>query len=79
VQLVRGARAAREGPPVKKVAFSILLQPDGRWHWVMRLWEQGPDKICTLYAAKASHESAPQALSEALRERAQRSGPELNT
>jgi hypothetical protein len=40
----------------------------------MRLWEHGPDKVCTIYAAKSSHESAQQALAEALRERAIRTG-----
>lgn len=59
---------------MKKVAFSILSQPDGRWHWVMRLWEMGPEKEPVMYKAKASHDTARAALDEAAREYALRSG-----
>ena len=51
-----------------KVSFSILNMPDGRWHWVMRLWEHGLDHACTVYAAKATKDTARAALDEAMRE-----------
>jgi hypothetical protein len=48
-----------------KVTFTILSQPDGRWHWVMRLWEHGPEKLCTVYSVKETHSSAIDAFGEA--------------
>jgi len=48
-----------------KVAFSILSQPDGTWHWVMRLWEGGPSVLCTIYSAKVTSKTYAEACAEA--------------
>lgn len=50
-----------------QVAFSILNMPDGSWHWVMRLWEHGLEKACTIHKATRGHQSARGALDEAAR------------
>ncbi len=49
-----------------KVAFSILNMPGGGWHWVMRLWTQGPDRPFVVVAAKTPHATANAAWGEAI-------------
>ena len=48
-----------------RTAIVLLSQPDRTWHWVLRLWEQGPTKPPTIYAAKARHRDALAAFTEA--------------
>lgn len=59
-----------------KVAYLILSQPDRRWHWVLRLWRQGPDKLPEVWSAKKSHASAAAAFEEVERFAAEPQGPQ---
>jgi hypothetical protein len=50
-----------------KVAFVILNMPGGAWHWVIRLWDQGPAKPFSVIAATAPCATAEVAWTEATR------------
>jgi hypothetical protein len=48
---------------MKPATITILSQPDGRWHWVLRLWEK-PDGP-TIIAAKTPSATAAAAFTDA--------------
>lgn len=62
-----------------KVAFSILNMPDGSWHWVARVWEDGLDKTCTIHKADKPYSNPLAALTDATKKYGERINAKAGT